>query len=63
MACGFRESGIGCNELVGIRISMLLGVPISWLNGKSVVPLVVDEYIDHLNGISKGSCVSNYVTG
>jgi tRNA wybutosine-synthesizing protein 3 len=60
MACGFRESGIGSNDLVGIRISMRLDVPIALLNGRRIVPLVLDEYIDHLNSISKDLFLKNF---
>lgn len=31
MACGFRESGIGSNNLVGIRISLKLDAPLGYL--------------------------------
>lgn len=53
MACGFRESGIGTNNVVGIRISLRLDVPIAHLaSDGSVVPLVSDDYISALNSIS-----------
>jgi tRNA wybutosine-synthesizing protein 3 len=52
MAAGFRESGIGSNNLVGIRISLKLDVPIAKLDPATsqLVPLVSDEFvIDHLD--------------
>ncbi|ANB14524.1 Tyw3p [Sugiyamaella lignohabitans] len=53
MSCGFRESGIGSNDLVGIRISLRLDVPIAYLNNDgTTTPLVPRQYIDHLQTIS-----------
>lgn len=52
MAAGFRESGIGSNNLVGIRISLKLDVPIAKLDPATghLVPLVSDEFVvDHLD--------------
>lgn len=32
MACGFRETGIGSNDIVGIRISIKLDVPLGYID-------------------------------
>lgn len=43
MGCGFRESGIGANNNVAIRISIRLDVPIGFLNGEGDLISIVDE--------------------
>ncbi|TID23854.1 hypothetical protein CANINC_003146 [Pichia inconspicua] len=43
MGCGFRESGIGANNNVAIRISIRLDVPIGFLNNKNEVVCIVSE--------------------
>lgn len=43
MGCGFRESGIGANNNVAIRISIRLDVPIGYINNKDELISVVDE--------------------
>lgn len=43
MGCGFRESGIGANNNVAIRISIRLDVPIGFLNSKNEVVCIVSE--------------------
>lgn len=47
MDCGYRESGIGSNNLVGIRTSMGLDVPIAQVCSEQskLDQLVQDEYI------------------
>ncbi|GEQ70041.1 hypothetical protein JCM33374_g3717 [Metschnikowia sp. JCM 33374] len=52
MACGFRESGIGSNHIVGIRISIKLDVPIGYLQGDSLVSLVSAEYLKVITRLS-----------
>lgn len=54
MACGFRESGIGSNDLVGIRISIKLDVPLGYLdtNTGKIHLMVPDEYISELDNMS-----------
>ena len=61
MACGFRESGIGSNDLVGIRISIGLDVPVGVLQlDGSIRLLVSDEYIKLLNNLSKDMFSKNF---
>lgn len=43
MGCGFRESGIGANNNVAIRISIRLDVPIGFWNQDGEIVSVVDE--------------------
>lgn len=57
MSCGFRESGIGPNLLVAIRISIKLDVPVGYLVQQGddeyvVKTLVNDEYVNELEHMS-----------
>lgn len=54
MDCGYRESGIGSNNLVGIRTSMGLDVPIAQVapGSDNLVPLVTDQYISLLDNMA-----------
>jgi tRNA wybutosine-synthesizing protein 3 len=52
MGCGFRESGIGSNDIVATRISMRQDIPIGYLKDGEVVPIVSDEYIKIIDEIS-----------
>lgn len=45
MNCGFRESGIGINNLVAVRISIKLDIPIGYLNHESLDVFVSEEYL------------------
>lgn len=47
MGCGFRESGIGANNNVAIRISIRLDIPIGFLkeNGTDIICTVDESYI------------------
>ncbi|GME78414.1 unnamed protein product [Ambrosiozyma monospora] len=55
MNCGFRESGIGVNNIVAIRISIRLDIPIAYLETKDngdgnndeerIVSLVTENYL------------------
>lgn len=62
MACGFRESGIGSNNLVAIRISLKLDVPLGYLDpvSNSIVLLVSDNYISHLDSLSLARFAENF---
>lgn len=59
MNCGFRESGIGPNNLVGIRISIRLDIPIAYMRDGDIVPLVTDQYIHEIIEISKNNFEKN----
>lgn len=43
MGCGFRESGIGANNNVAIRISIRLDIPIGYLNDSDEIVSLVDK--------------------
>lgn len=43
MGCGFRESGIGANNNVAIRISIKLDIPIGFINREGEAVSIVDE--------------------
>ncbi|ANZ74720.1 BA75_00977T0 [Komagataella pastoris] len=50
MSCGFRESGIGVNNIVGIRISIKLDIPIGYLNEEGKCVLLVNEnYLEFID--------------
>lgn len=54
MACGFRESGIGSNNLVAVRINIKLDVPIGYLNEltNKINLLVTADYINFLDKLT-----------
>ncbi|AJP38741.1 AHL_G0019810.mRNA.1.CDS.1 [Saccharomyces cerevisiae] len=54
MSCGFRESGIGSNNLVAIRINIKLDVPIGYLDEDSdtLKLFVSPEYVSVLDSLS-----------
>lgn len=52
MNCGFRESGIGSNNLVAIRISIKLDVPIGYLVNEEVYFNVNEEYLRFITRLS-----------
>ncbi|CCF58904.1 hypothetical protein KAFR_0F03080 [Kazachstania africana CBS 2517] len=54
MSCGFRESGIGSNNLVAIRINIKLDVPIGYLNEENdaLSFFVTKEYINLLDQLT-----------
>lgn len=58
MSCGFRESGIGINNIVAIRISIRLDVPIGYLDesgapGEHKLVCFVDEsYLEIITKLS-----------
>lgn len=62
MACGFRESGIGSNDLVGIRISIKLDVPLGYLDTQTgkIKLMVSDEYIKELDEMSLARFQENF---
>jgi tRNA wybutosine-synthesizing protein 3 len=52
MNCGFRETGIGINNLVAIRISIKLDIPIGYLNVESQDVFVTEEYLNLVTKLS-----------
>lgn len=61
MSCGFRESGIGSNNLVGIRINIKLDVPIGYIDEDSneLKLFVPRTYIELLNKITSNKFEEN----
>lgn len=60
MACGFRESGIGSNFIVAIRINIKLDVPIGYVKENGNLALIVDpSYITVLDRITKAKFIEN----
>lgn len=54
MGCGFRESGIGSNNIVAIRINIKLDTPIGFINEGSnrLAFFVTERYIRLLDNIT-----------
>lgn len=61
MNCGFRESGIGSNNVVAIRISIKLDVPIGYLDneGKHRI-FVTKQYLDVITKLSHDRFAENF---
>ncbi|ABN65624.2 predicted protein [Scheffersomyces stipitis CBS 6054] len=53
MNCGFRESGIGSNNVVAIRISIKLDTPIGYLKGDRLVSVVSTSYLSMLTKLAE----------
>ncbi|KAK6462425.1 putative trna-YW synthesizing protein [Scheffersomyces coipomensis] len=62
MGCGFRESGIGSNNNVAIRISIKLDIPIGFLNDKQDenVLLVTKDYLEVITKLSHDRFKENF---
>ncbi|KAM9910559.1 hypothetical protein OXX69_004364 [Metschnikowia pulcherrima] len=60
MGCGFRESGIGSNNIVGIRISIKLDVPIGYLQHDALISLVSSEYLEIITRLSLDRFEENF---
>lgn len=67
MSCGFRESGIGSNCLVGIRISLKLDAPLGYLdppsqhtNCRRIRTLVGEEYVQELDEMTRTRFAENF---
>lgn len=54
MGCGFRESGIGSNNIVAIRINIKFDIPIGYLDEKTdqLILFVSRQYIQFLDSIT-----------
>lgn len=52
MGCGFRESGIGSNNIVGIRISIKVDAPIGYLKDDKLVSIVPKSYLELITKLS-----------
>ncbi|SCU78663.1 LAME_0A05270g1_1 [Lachancea meyersii CBS 8951] len=54
MACGFRESGIGSNNIVAVRVNIKLDVPIGYLDHSSqkLIFFVSKGYIEQIDGMT-----------
>lgn len=60
MGCGFRETGIGSNNIVGIRILIRLDVPIGQLDGEKLVLYVLRDYLGVLTQLSLDRFSENF---
>ncbi|ODQ65417.1 hypothetical protein NADFUDRAFT_70880 [Nadsonia fulvescens var. elongata DSM 6958] len=67
MSCGFRESGIGSNDLVAIRISLKLDAPVAYLDknnlsdgNATINPLVNSDYMKLLTKMSLDRFQENF---
>lgn len=65
MGCGFRESGIGSNNIVGIRISIKLDVPIGFLNKtesgeEELISFVTPDYLEVITKLSDDRFKENF---
>lgn len=60
MSCGFRETGIGSNNIVGIRILIKLDVPIGLLQDGKFVSLVSPEYLKTITVLSHERFKENF---
>ncbi|CAH6723362.1 tRNA wybutosine-synthesizing protein 3 [[Candida] jaroonii] len=59
MSCGFRESGIGTNNIVAIRISIKLDIPIGYYD-EEVVFNVDETYLDFVTKLAKDRFTENF---
>lgn len=60
MACGFRESGIGTNDIVGIRISIKLNIPIGYLDDQTLKIMVTEEYLQLVTKLAEDRFAENF---
>ncbi|EGW34347.1 uncharacterized protein SPAPADRAFT_134561 [Spathaspora passalidarum NRRL Y-27907] len=61
MNCGFRESGIGSNYNVAIRISIKLDIPIGYGNdSEELVSFVSKEYLEYATKLSYERFTENF---
>lgn len=62
MSCGFRESGIGTNNIVGIRISIKLDAPIGFLNeiNQELTSFVSEDYLRIITKLSEDRFKENF---
>lgn len=60
MACGFRESGIGSNNIVGIRILIKLDIPIGYLHENKLVAMVSSGYLETVTKLLHDRFAENF---
>lgn len=60
MNCGFRESGIGNNNIVAIRISIKLDIPIGYAPHDSLVSFVTEDYLELITKLSHDRFAENF---
>ncbi|RLV90083.1 tRNA wybutosine-synthesizing protein 3 [Spathaspora sp. JA1] len=61
MNCGFRESGIGSNYNVAIRISIKLDIPIGYANEQDqLISFVSKEYLEYITKLSNERFTENF---
>ncbi|KAK5782436.1 hypothetical protein RI543_000373 [Arxiozyma heterogenica] len=61
MSCGFRESGIGSNNIVAIRINIKLDVPIGFINTKNNNTLTFFVSKQYINNILNKLTLSKFI--
>lgn len=60
MGCGFRESGIGANNNVAIRISIKLDIPIGYLNvNEELISVVNESYLRMITKLAHDRFLEN----
>lgn len=59
MSCGFRELGIGSNDVVGIRILIKLDIPIGFLHEDALILSVSEDYLRMVSKLSKDRFAEN----
>lgn len=60
MNCGFRESGINNNNIVAIRISIKLDVPIGFMDHLNIIVNVNENYLQFLTKLSIDRFTENF---
>lgn len=60
MGCGFRETGIGSNNIVGIRILIKLDIPIGCLEDDEYILFVLREYLEVITKLSLDRFSENF---
>lgn len=60
MGCGFRESGIGSNGNVAIRISIKLDIPIGYLYQDKYISVVDKQYLKLITDLSLNRFTENF---
>lgn len=60
MGCGFRESGIGSNNIVGIRTLIKLDIPIGCMENENLILFVLKDYLEVVTKLSLDRFKENF---
>lgn len=60
VGCGFRDSGINVNNIVSIKISIKLDLPVGYLHGEEHVAIVPEQYLEFLTQLSHERFRANF---